>query len=1437
MRYCHVFYLLLAAAVTGAGAGSYTYTALDATGADPGTTVAQGINDSHQVVGSYTVTQSCGTGTCAIPYGFLYSAGSFSSLSYPGSQGTRATGINDSGQVVGFYNATTASAASGFLYSGGSYATLNFPNSYSTAPSGINSSGEVVGGVQPTSTTQSGFYYNGTTFTTVTYPGATATTLISINDSGVMTGLAEIGGVESCFVGTPGSFALINTSSYSGYTCTSAAVNDSGQLALTLKGGGSSLLALLDTSGTFTTISFPSSITTTAAGLNNNAEIAGTETTLSGGLVVQSHGYLATLAGAVSLSSISPNSATAGGAQFTLTVTGSGFVSGTTVLWNGSALTTTYGSSTSLTALVPSNLITTQGTASVTVQLPGGGAISNPETFTINAGSSLSLTSLSPSSAQAGGAAFTLTVNGTGFINGSSVIEWNGSPLSTIFTSSFQLSATIPQSLIATQGTANVTVVNSGTTTSNGLTFTIYNPSSLSLSSLSPNSATAGGAAFTLTVYGAAFNSNAVVLWNGTQLTTYYVSSNEVTATVTVGLIASQGTASVTVQNPGVGTSNPLTFTINPASGFAITSLSPNSVAVGSGTFTLTVYGNGFVNGGAVLWNGTSLPTTFYNSSEETATVASTLINSTGTVYISVENPNASITATVPFTIYNPSVLSITSLSPNSATAGGSQFTLYVYGSAFASNAVVLWNGSALSTSWVSATEVTAIVPASLIATQGAASVTVQNPSVGTSTAAVFTINAPTGFTISSLSPSTVGAGSAAFNMTVNGSGFVNGGSVLWNGVALTTTYESSSQLIAIVPSNLVSTQGYASVSVENPGGATTGTLTFTVGSPNSLVLSTLVPSSTAAGGASFVLTLTGSGFLSGATVLWNGSALSTSYLSTGELTATVPSNLIVSAGAVSVSVENPGGAISSPITFSITSGGSSAVITSLSPSSTTAGVNTFILTVNGSGFVNGAVVQWNSSNLTTNYVSPTQLTAVIPSNLVTTQGASGITVLNPGGSPSSAVVFTINPGSSGGGGGTSVPSLSSLAPASTTAGGSGFTLTVNGTNFVSGSTVEWNNSGLTTTYVSSSQLTASVPANLIAAQGTASITVLNPGSITSGALTFTINASQATVLSFTTTSPLTGGSVGVSYSLTFAATGGTAPYQGFSLISGTLPPGISLSLGQLTGTPTSAGTFTFTMQVTDGAGLTATKQFTLTITGGVTTLPSNGITNSASYATGSVSPGEIITIFGSFPGPGTVVGLQLVNGLVSTNLDGAQAFFDGIAAPVIYATAGQMSVVVPYEVSGKTSTQIQVAYQGQLSNSVAEPVSTTMPGIFTSNASGQGQGAILNQDGSVNSASNPAAPGSYIAVYATGEGQTSPGGTDGKPGASPPPQPLAQPVTATVGGIAATVQYAGGVYGLVAGVLQVNVQVPQGVTPGSVPITVTVGGQGTQSGVTVAVQ
>lgn len=477
--------LLVADLVSGA---SYTYAVMDVQGSDANSTSPNGINDSRLVVGTYSITQQCVHIFCATPYGFIWNNGTFTSITFPGSNGTVATAINNSGQIVGNYTtvALTPQKSNGFIYSGGTFTTLNVSGAVLTQPKGINNSGQVVGYFESPSDhspSDHGFLRSGGTFTTFDYPGATYTHFLSINDSGTITGVAGIGGTDVCFVYSAGVFTTINTSAYPNYFCNSAAINNSGQIALTLGtrySGLSPLLGLIDTNGAFTAISVPDSTVNSAAGLNNLGDFVGLEYT---GLF---YGYAAFVsANGATLTSLNPNGATVGGPTFTLTVNGSSFVSGATVQWNGSPLSTTFVNGTQLTAAVPGSLITNVGSASVTVVNPGSTA-SNALTFSINpetVGGPV-ITSLSPGSAIAGGSTFNLTILGSNFLSSGGIftagptVQWNGSPLVTTFVNGTQLTATVPGTLITNVGSASITVQNPGGGVSNTATFTIAATSS-----------------------------------------------------------------------------------------------------------------------------------------------------------------------------------------------------------------------------------------------------------------------------------------------------------------------------------------------------------------------------------------------------------------------------------------------------------------------------------------------------------------------------------------------------------------------------------------------------------------------------------------------------------------------------------------------------------------------------------------------------------------------------------------------------------------------------------------------------------------------------------------------------------------------------------------------------------------------------------------------
>jgi photosystem II stability/assembly factor-like uncharacterized protein len=533
------------------------------------------------------------------------------------------------------------------------------------------------------------------------------------------------------------------------------------------------------------------------------------------------------------ITSLSPSNTAVGGPGFTLTVNGSGFISTSVVEWNGTDLATTFVSANQLTATVLATDIATGGTFPVTVVNPGV-APSNAVNFSVD-NPVPSTSSLSPMSATAGGAAFTLTVNGTNFVNGTTVL-WNHSSRTTTFVSATKVTAAILTTDIATAGTVSITVSNPapGGGASNAQTFTINNPAP-ALTTFSPTSKTAGSATFTLTVNGSNFVKGAsLVNWNGSPLTTTFVSSAKLTASISASLVTTAGTVPVTVvtNGPGGGTSNALTFTIDNLKP-TITSTSPTTAVAGGSTFTLTVNGTNFLSTSVVDWNALPASTTYVSKTKLTAQITSSDIASPGAAKITVTNPAPGGGASAPktFTIDNP-VPSLISISPISATAGGASFTLIVNGSNFVALSAVEWNGVKQTTKFVSGTQITATITPADIKTAGSAQVTVFNPTPGggASSAKTFDINNPIP-ALTKLTPSSATAGSAAFTLTVTGTGFNSSTVVDWKGSARSTTYVSPTTVKAAISATDIASSGSAQVTATNPspGGGMSNALTFTI--------------------------------------------------------------------------------------------------------------------------------------------------------------------------------------------------------------------------------------------------------------------------------------------------------------------------------------------------------------------------------------------------------------------------------------------------------------------------------------------------------------------------------------------------------------------------------------------------------------------------------
>jgi uncharacterized protein (TIGR03437 family) len=231
-------------------------------------------------------------------------------------------------------------------------------------------------------------------------------------------------------------------------------------------------------------------------------------------------------------------------------------------------------------------------------------------------------------------------------------------------------------------------------------------------------------------------------------------------------------------------------------------------------------------------------------------------------------------------------------------------------------------------------------------------------------------------------------------------------------------------------------------------------------------------------------------------------------------------------------------------------------------------------------------------------------------------------------------------------------------------------------------------------------------------------------------------------------------------------------------------------------------------------------------------------VVNGGSYLVVPVSPSAIVTIFGANLGPPTGVGIRLsADGrFVTREAAGTRVLFDEIPAALIFTRADQINAVVPQSVAGKSVVAVTIEVQGVRSNPIVMPVAPTSPAIFTADATGRGQGAIVNQSGTVNSASDPAPRGSVVSIYVTGLGQTDPPAQEGEVLTSTAPR-LRAPVAVTIGGINADVLYAGVAPGFVTGVFQINARIPDAVPPGQMPVTLQAGGSTAASLVTVAVR
>jgi hypothetical protein len=620
------------------------------------------------------------------------------------------------------------------------------------------------------------------------------------------------------------------------------------------------------------------------------------------------------------VTSVSPSSRGQGATSQSITITGTNFVSGAVASFSGTGITvnsTTFNSSTSLTANVGIATGAATGVRNVTVTNPDTGTGTCTSCFTVNAGPML--TSTSPSSLDQGATSQTVSVVGTGFVSGATV-SFSGTGItvnSTAFTDSSHLSLNVTLTAGATLGARDVTVTNpdAGKGTGTGA-FTVVK---ITATSTSP-SALARGATQNVSVIGTNFVSGATVLFSGTGITlnsTTFVDASHLTANVTIGGAATSGARNVTVTNPdAIAATCTGCFTVDTAVP-TVTSATPSSRGQGATNQSITIAGTNFVSGAAVSFSGAGITvnsTTFNSVTSLTANVSVAAGAATGARNVTVTNPDfGSGTRNSAFTVNaGPTV---TSTSPSSLDQGATSQTVSVVGTGFVSGATVSFSGTGItinSTTFTNSTHLTLSVTVAGGAALGARDVTVTNPDAGTGTGSgVFTVAK---ITVTSISPTALGQGATNQNVSIVGTNFVNGATFSGSGPSVggitlnSTTFVDSSHITVNVSIAANAPTGVNSLTLTNPdgiGATCTNCFTIDVGP----TVTSTSPSSLARGATGQTVTVVGTNFVSGATAAFSGTGItinSTTFTNSTHLTLNVTIAAGAATGARNVAVTNP---------------------------------------------------------------------------------------------------------------------------------------------------------------------------------------------------------------------------------------------------------------------------------------------------------------------------------------------------------------------------------------------------------------------------------------------------------------------------------------------------------------------------------------------------
>jgi hypothetical protein len=450
----------------------------------------------------------------------------------------------------------------------------------------------------------------------------------------------------------------------------------------------------------------------------------------------------------------------------------------------------------------------------------------------------------------------------------------------------------------------------------------------------------------------------------------------------------------------------------------AITHLNPATLLQWTENgLNLTVTGSGFRDGAVVRLNGDGLYTTYVSPSQLIAQIPEFLTHEARNFQVSVLNPGSEgkTSAAMALAVEHRGP-TLDGLIPLQATQGDGGFLLTLHGQNFAQQAVVRWNGADRPTQFVTQWTLTAQIPASDLAQPGAAQITVFNPAPGGGQ------SAPRNFdvavrpnpipSVTEVSPQAVIVGTDT-ELTLRGTGFMPESYVMVDG-ATPITFVSPTELRFVLRASVLTRTGNAAFFVVNPppGGGPSNNAFVRVENP-APVLTALSPTQTVIAHQDLTVRLTGTGFSENSWVVVDGSNIDpVRRIGNTGLEIVLLARDVDEPGTLSIAVMSPGpgGGLSNALTLSLVN--PAPVVLSVSPSEWQASPYTITLSVRltGSGFIPGTVVRVNGAARSTEYVSDTELVALLLGDDVDEPGTLTLVAVNPapGGGPSAPVTLTV---------------------------------------------------------------------------------------------------------------------------------------------------------------------------------------------------------------------------------------------------------------------------------------------------------------------------------------------------------------------------------------------------------------------------------------------